>query len=207
MTMIHITHWTLIALVVAYLLGSVSSSILVSKIFKTPDPREEGSGNPGTTNMLRLAGKKPALYTLLGDVLKGVVAILIARWILGQIGFNLGLVAVAVYIGHVFPVFHKFKGGKGVATGFGAMLALSPLVGAIVIVVWGATAAIFRYSSLAALVAYLVAPFLMLFLSSPAYFIGFAVIAVLVFWRHQGNIQRLRARTETKFGREKEQKH
>ncbi len=207
MTMIHITHWTLIALVVAYLLGSVSSSILVSKIFKTPDPREEGSGNPGTTNMLRLAGKKPALYTLLGDVLKGVVAILIARWILGQTGFNLGLVAVAVYIGHVFPVFHKFKGGKGVATGFGAMLALSPLVGAIVIVVWGATAAIFRYSSLAALVAYLVAPFLMLFLSSPAYFIGFAVIAVLVFWRHQGNIQRLRARTETKFGREKEQKH
>ncbi len=204
MTIIHMTHWTFIALIVAYLFGSISSSIIVSKIFKTPDPRKEGSGNPGTTNMLRLAGKKPALYTLLGDLLKGAIAILLARWVFGQSGLNLGLVAVAVYIGHVFPVFHKFKGGKGVATGFGAMLAMSPLVGVIVIVIWAATAGIFRYSSLAALVAYLVAPFLMLFLSSPTYFIGFAIIAVLVFWRHQENIQRLRSRTETKFGKKKE---
>lgn len=200
MTIIHMTHWTFIALIIAYLLGSVSSSIIVSKIFKTPDPRIAGSGNPGATNILRIAGKKPALYTLLGDMLKGVIAILIAHWVLGQFGFNLGLVAVAVYLGHVFPVFHKFKGGKGVATGFGAMLAMSPLVGAIVIVIWGATAAIFRYSSLAALVAYLVAPFLMLFLSNPTYFFGFAIIAVLIFWRHQDNIQRLRAHAEPKFG-------
>lgn len=197
----HITHWTFIAIVIAYLLGSISSSVIVCKIAKKPDPREEGSKNPGTTNVLRLAGKKPALFTLLGDILKGVIAIIIGR-LLAQQGFNLSLVAVGVYLGHLFPLFHKFKGGKGVATGFGAILAMSPLVGIIGAVIWVLVAVVFRYSSLAALVAYLVAPFLMLFLSKPSYFVGILAITVLVFWRHWGNIERLRARTEPKFGKE-----
>lgn len=196
----HLTHWTLVAIIIAYLLGSIATSVIVCKIAKKPDPREEGSKNPGATNVLRLAGKKPALFTLIGDMLKGVVAILIGR-ILGQHGFNLSLVAIAVYLGHVFPIFYKFKGGKGVATGFGAILMMSPLVGIVIMAVWAAVAAVFRYSSLAALVAFLVAPFLDLFVGKPTYFIGLIVLLALVYWRHWGNIERLRAGTEPKIGK------
>lgn len=196
----HITHWTIIAIIIAYLLGSIATSVIVCKWAKKPDPREEGSKNPGATNVLRLAGKKPALFTLLGDMLKGVVAIIIGR-VLGQHGFNLSLVAIAVYLGHVFPLFYKFKGGKGVATGLGAILAMTPTVGIIVMIVWALVAAIFRYSSLAALVAFLVAPFLDLFISQPTYFIGLIIMLVLVYWRHWANIERLRAGTEPKIGK------
>ncbi len=189
---------TLIAIIIAYFLGSFSTSIVVLKITKGIDPREEGSGNAGTTNVLRLAGGKAAALTLAGDVLKGVLAVLIG-WAFTRNPFYISLVGVAVYLGHVFPIFHQFKGGKGVATGFGALLTMSPLVGLIVVIIWAVVVAIFRYSSLAALVAYLTAPFLILFISNPAYFIGVAILTAFVFWRHLGNIERLRNHTEPKI--------
>jgi glycerol-3-phosphate acyltransferase PlsY len=196
---IHIA-FTVISLIIAYLLGSVSTSILISKLAKIPDPRQVGSGNPGATNMLRVAGKKLAALTLVGDVCKGLMAVLIARFFFNQCDFYLGLVAFAAILGHIYPIFHKFKGGKGVATAFGAILGLSPLLGLAVVLTWLTIAFIFRYSSLAALVACSLAPVYALFLAPPKFFIGLALIAILILWRHRENLERLRHRTEKKIG-------
>jgi glycerol-3-phosphate acyltransferase PlsY len=189
------------ALFIAYLLGSVSCSILICKISKQPDPREQGSGNAGATNVLRIAGKKLALCTLLGDMAKGLLAVLIGR-LLGQTGFLLGLVAFAVFMGHVYPIFFKFKGGKGVATGFGALFALSPILGVLSLVTWGVVAAIFRYSSLASLVSFVLMPFYSIFFVTPfyVYFLPLSLMACLTFWKHRGNISRLQSGTESKIG-------
>jgi glycerol-3-phosphate acyltransferase PlsY len=196
---------TIIAIVVAYLLGSVSTSIILCKFIGKEDIRTKGSGNPGATNMLRVMGKKLALVTLLGDVLKGVIAVLIAR-LLMQHGFHLGICAFAVCLGHMFPLFHKFKGGKGVATGIGAILALSPILGLAVIVTWLVVAAIFRYSSLAALAASGLAPIYALFLTRPSYFFGLAAITAVLFYRHHDNIKRLWHKQESKIGSKKKVK-
>jgi glycerol-3-phosphate acyltransferase PlsY len=112
--------------VISYLIGSLSSAILVCKFLKLPDPRTQGSMNPGTTNVLRIGGKTPALITLAGDMLKGFIPVLIAH-LIGMNGFSLGIVAAAAFLGHLYPVFFKFQGGKGVATALGAFIALSPI--------------------------------------------------------------------------------
>lgn len=193
---------TIIAIVAAYLIGSISCSILICKITKNPDPRTQGSGNPGATNVLRFAGKKLAFCTLGGDMAKGVIAVFLGR-LLGQTGILLGFVAFAAFLGHLYPIFFRFKGGKGVATGLGTMLVLSPILGLCALATWGIIAGIFRYASLASLVTFVLVPFYSLFFADPfyAYFIPFALMALLMFWKHRGNIARLKLGTETQIGK------
>ena len=186
----------IILIIIGYLLGSLSSAIIVCRLMKLPDPRQEGSGNPGTMNVLRIAGLNPAIFTLLGDVLKGLIAVLLAR-AFGVHGFMLSLVALAAFIGHIFPVFFKFEGGKGVATAIGAILGLSLWAGLITIVAWIVVLAIFRYASLASLVALVVAPICALF-AHAGFFIPLVIMLLIVVWRHWGNIQRLMDGTEDK---------
>jgi glycerol-3-phosphate acyltransferase PlsY len=188
----------LISIIIAYLLGSVSCSILLAKHVKLPDPRDVGSGNAGTINMLRTAGKNKAMLVLAGDALKGIIAVLIGR-IMGQQGFALGLVAFAAVVGHIYPVFFKFRGGKGVATALGSILLLNFWVGIIALIVWGIIAAIFRYASMASLAATVVSPFLFLIFGYFGYFIPVLLIAALVVWKHWINIERLRNKTEPKI--------
>src|SRR5688572_29088203 len=144
--------------VVAYLLGSVSSAIVIARVMGLQDPREVGSGNPGATNVLRYGGKLAAILTLVGDVLKGVLAVLIARYFTDD-PLILATTALAAFLGHLFPLFHGFKGGKGVATALGVWLALNPWVGLLLVGAWLLTAIITRYSSLSAVVASVAAPF------------------------------------------------
>jgi len=188
----------ILALIIAYLLGSLNTAVLISKYLKLPDPRSTGSGNAGATNMLRSVGRNQAIMVLIGDTLKGIVAILLAR-MFGADGFVLGLAALAVVIGHVFPVFFKFKGGKGVATMVGATLMLTFWVGLFVAVVWIAIAFLIRYASLASIVAAVCAPLFMMIFGNHAYAFPLLLVAALVIWRHWENIERLRSGTETKI--------
>lgn len=187
---------TLVCITLAYLLGSVSTAVLVSRAMKLSDPRFAGSKNPGATNVLRLSGKKAAIFTLLGDVLKGLLPVLLAK-LLGVTGFSLSLVGLAAFLGHLFPVFFGFSGGKGVATALGVLLGLSPVIGLAAIIGWIITFSAFRYSSLASLVGMLVALVLTL-LIQVNYFLPIAVMTALVVWRHWPNIERLKAGTEDK---------
>lgn len=188
----------IIAIVIAYLLGSLSTSILLSKILKTPDPRTEGSGNAGATNVLRILGKKEALIVLVGDILKGLIAVLIG-YAFQVSGFMLGLVAFAAVIGHVFPLYFKFHGGKGVATAIGGILGLSFLSGVLMAVIWVVVAFITGYASLASMVSVIVAIVLLLIFSNTAYFVPAVLIAALVVWKHMDNIKRLQSKTEDKI--------
>lgn len=187
----------ILSLAIAYLLGSVPCAILVAKLLKLPDPRQEGSGNAGATNTLRLHGKKPALFVLGGDFLKGFIAVLIASMI-GVTGGLLGLVALAVVLGHVFPVFFKFKGGKGVATAAGAFLVLSFGITLLLMIIFAAIVYFTRYVSLASLIAVVAAPILFLF-AVPAMAFPALLVAALIVWKHSDNIERLRAGTESKI--------
>lgn len=183
-----------------YLAGSVASAIIVCRLMGLPDPRSGGSGNPGATNVLRLGGKKAAALTLLGDVLKGLLPVL-AGHALGVSVTVLAATAVAAFLGHLYPVFFGFRGGKGVATGFGALTALAWPAAAGALLVWMAMAAVFRYSSLAALTAAAAAPlFVALWRPHPAMVAAAAVISLLLVWRHRENIQRLLSGTEGKLG-------
>jgi glycerol-3-phosphate acyltransferase PlsY len=184
----------------AYLFGSFSSAVVVCRLLNQPDPRSVGSGNPGATNVLRYGGKKAAIITLLLDVLKGLIPVLLAKiWLVSHLA--LGAVALAAFLGHLYPVFFKFKGGKGVATGFGALTGLSWLAGLSMLATWLAMAAIFRYSSLSALSAAALSPlYIWLFTASPAYTAFTAVLAVLLIWRHRSNIRNLLAGREDKIG-------
>ena len=184
----------------AYLLGSVSSAIVVAHLFGLKDPREVGSGNPGATNILRYGGKKAAILTLLGDVLKGVVPVLLAH-VLGVAGVFMALTMLAAFLGHVFPVFHDFKGGKGVATAFGVLLALNGWVGLALVVSWLVMAVTTRYSSLSAITVAVLAPiYVGWFTRDLALISATGVMALLLLWRHRSNIQNLLAGTETKIG-------
>lgn len=187
----------IIAIAIAYLLGSISSAILVAKITGGPDPRKQGSGNAGATNVLRLMGKKQALWVFIGDALKGVLAIWIAK-IFGLTDFSLGLVAIAVVAGHIFPVFFQFKGGKGVATAVAALFAMNALWGAMVLLTWLLVLGVFRYSSLAALISIGLSPVYALLIQQPRYFVPAMTLAALIIWKHQANIKRLRAGIEPK---------
>ena len=187
--------------VFAYLLGSVSSAIVIARLFGLKDPREVGSGNPGATNILRYGGKKAAILTLLGDVLKGVAPVLLAH-VLGVASVFLALTVLAVFLGHVFPVFHGFKGGKGVATAFGALVALNGWVGLALVGSWLVMAVTTRYSSLSAITVSVLAPvYVWWFVREPELIVATVVMASLLLWRHRSNMQKLLAGTETKIGR------
>ena len=194
---------TLSFLALGYALGSVPFAIIVSKAFGLADPRTVGSGNPGATNVLRSGNKKAAVLTLIGDALKGFVAMLIAEK-LGADMLGVTLAGFGAFFGHVFSVFLKFRGGKGVATAAGVFFGFSWQFGLIVLAVWLATALISRYSSLGAIVASLSAPFAAWWLlPHPEQAIAVTLIAVIVIRRHRENIQRLINGTEGKMGKKK----
>jgi glycerol-3-phosphate acyltransferase PlsY len=182
-----------------YLAGSVSAAIIVSKIFGHGDPRDVGSGNPGATNVLRHGGKLAAVLTLLGDMLKGFLPVFIAGLVTQEPSI-LALVGLAAFLGHLYPVFFGFRGGKGVATALGVFLGIEPLIFAGMILVWLLMAVIFRYSSLAALTAALCAiPMSVVFTQDQAYVgVTFAIVALL-FLRHRTNISQLTHGTEDKI--------
>lgn len=188
----------IIALIVAYLLGSLNCAVLISKYLKLPDPRTSGSGNAGATNVLRTIGKNQAVMVLVGDLLKGILAVLIGR-ILGVQGFMLGLVALATVVGHVYPVFFKFKGGKGTAPMLGATLMLTFWVGLFAGIVWIVLAFLLRYASLASIVAAICAPLFMLIFGNHQYAFPLLLVTALVIWRHWDNIERLRKGSENKI--------
>ena len=190
----------LIFAIAGYLLGSVSSAVLVSRAMQLPDPRSEGSGNPGATNVLRLGNKVGAGLTLAGDVLKGVLPVLVARW-LSEDPLTVALAGASAFVGHLFPLFFGFKGGKGVATALGVFAAVSlPVAGGLALT-WGGAALVFRYSSLAALVSAVSAPIWSWWLLANPVYTGLAtVLGLILILRHWGNIQRLLSGTESKIG-------
>ncbi|GAB6039974.1 glycerol-3-phosphate 1-O-acyltransferase PlsY [Endothiovibrio diazotrophicus] len=186
---------------VAYLLGSLSSAIIVCRLTGLPDPRTVGSGNPGATNVLRLGGKKAAAITLLGDLLKGLLPTL-AAVLLGLPVAAVALVALAAFLGHLYPVFFRFQGGKGVATALGVLLGFHWMVGVATVATWLVTAALTRISSLSALVAMALAPGYVWWVSGdwqPTAAMG--VMTLMLYWRHRGNIRRILAGEEKKIGR------
>lgn len=189
----------------AYLVGSVSFAVVFSRIFGLKDPRTYGSGNPGATNVLRSGNKFAAILTLLGDAAKGWLAV----WIAIELKMSPMLiagVAIAVFLGHLYPIFLKFKGGKGVATAFGVMIAIEPLMALATMATWIIMAVFFRYSSLAALTCAVFAPFyyffggMLVWQSHLAIGIALIVIALFLMYRHQANIQRLIQGTEPRLG-------
>lgn len=184
--------------VLGYLTGSLSSAIIVCKILNLADPRTVGSKNPGTTNVLRLGGKKAAIIVLIGDVLKGVTPVLIAKF-LGLHDAALAWVGICAFLGHIYPVFFHFKGGKGVATAVGVILALSPPVALLLTLTWILVAKISRYSSLAALTATVLAPIYTSFITKGAYLPGIIFMCIVLLIRHRENITRLREGTESKI--------
>lgn len=188
-------------IIVAYLLGSLSTAIIVCKLMSLPDPRAQGSGNPGATNVLRIGGKKAAALTLVGDLLKGLIPVALTQ-VSGAEPSVLAGVAFAAVLGHVLPIFFRFQGGKGVATSFGVLLGLAWPVALVVLAVWLLVARVFRISSLSALVAALTAPFAMFWLSPHMEFFWLVVsISLLLLWRHRSNLQNLLAGKEGKIGR------
>jgi glycerol-3-phosphate acyltransferase PlsY len=200
------TSWaaSIAAIAVGYLLGSLPFAVIVSRLFGLKDPRTFGSGNPGATNVLRTGNKAAAALTLFGDALKGAAAVWLARK-LGA-GFGVGewgvaLAGLAAFLGHLFPVFLRFKGGKGVATFFGVLIALNVWVFVIAGVAWLMIAAFFRYSSLASISAAVVAPLTYLMnWSFDAFFVAIVVMSALLVWRHKKNIANLLARRESRIG-------
>ncbi|MGI9304901.1 MAG: glycerol-3-phosphate 1-O-acyltransferase PlsY [Gammaproteobacteria bacterium] len=195
------TAITIVLVIAAYLLGSVSSAIVVCRFMGLADPRTLGSGNPGATNVLRTGSKKAAAVTLIGDLLKGLLPVLAARYL--QLGDPaVGAVGLATFCGHVYPLYYGFKGGKGVATAFGVLIALDWGVALLGAATWLAVAAITRISSLAALASSLLAPVYVYWLThSPALAIFTGVIAIVICWRHRGNIRNLLRGTESRIGK------
>ena len=194
---------TIVFVIAAYLLGSISFAVVTSKLFGLADPRTYGSGNPGATNVLRSGKKAAAALTLFGDAAKGWLAVFLAiQFALPDA--QIALVALAVFIGHLFPVFLRFKGGKGVATALGVLLALSGWMGLAVLATWLFMALVFRYSSLSALTAAVAAPIYAILLGLPQeWVLACGILSLLLIWRHKSNIQNLLAGKESKIGSKK----
>ena len=192
------------AVIAAYLIGSLSFAVIVSKYYGMDDPRTYGSGTPGATNVLRSGKKKAAALTLLGDALKGLVAVVLARCLQDALNLSdiaIAAVAVAALVGHMWPLFFGFKGGKGVATALGVLLALSPATALVCAAIWLVMAFGFKVSSLAALAATVAAPLVAFWLMPyPSWAWATVVIAVLVLYRHKSNIQNLLQGKEGKIG-------
>jgi glycerol-3-phosphate acyltransferase PlsY len=201
--------WLLIPL--AYLIGSISFAVVVSKCMRLPDPYSYGSGNPGATNVLRTGNKRAAVLTLLGDALKGFLAVILARLVLGEAMVTQGAAAwifcgvvIAVFLGHLYPLFHGFKGGKGVATACGILFGINLTLGLATLATWLIVAFFLRYSSLAALAAAVFGPiyFVFLFGFQPMA-IALSVVCALLIWRHRSNIRNLINGTEARIGKKK----
>jgi glycerol-3-phosphate acyltransferase PlsY len=201
----------LLLIPIAYLIGSISFAVVVSKCMRLPDPHSYGSGNPGATNVLRTGNKLAAVLTLIGDALKGYLAVMLARILLGDESLTSTLsswllcgVVIAVFLGHLFPIFHGFKGGKGVATACGILFGINWILGTATLGTWIVVAMFMRYSSLAALAAAVFGPiyFVFLFGFQP---MGIALLAVclLLIWRHRSNIHNLMNGKETRIGSKK----
>ena len=201
MNFLDTTLLQILLVIAAYLLGSISSAILISQVFGLPDPRKLGSGNPGATNVLRTGNKFAAAVTLLGDLLKGFIPVFVAVTFFDKpiLVFATGLAAL---LGHMHPIYYEFKGGKGVATTLGILLGLDWLLGTIWIFLWLVVALIFRYSSLAALIAtLLIALFAWLQQHHVWELTLLAIIVLLVYWKHQSNIKNLLSGKESKIGK------
>jgi len=178
-------------ILIAYLVGSINSAIILSKVLKLPDPRTQGSKNPGATNMLRIGGKKIAAFVLLIDVWKGLSPILLAYSYTSS-SFELSIIALFAFLGHVYPVFYSFKGGKGVATFIGGLIGINPLVGLSFILIWLFVAKVLNISSLSALVATLLTPIFFYFIEMDIEATGvIALICLWIFFTHRSNIKRL----------------
>lgn len=194
-----------VIIVAAYLLGSISFAVLMSKTFDLPDPRSYGSHNPGATNVLRSGNKAAALLTLLGDVAKGWVAVFTALHFAtrdAKGALLVALVALAVFLGHLFPLFLRFKGGKGVATSLGVLLGLNLAVGIAALLTWLLVALLFRMSSLAALTAAAAAPIYVALLDLPSeWVLASSIISLLLIWRHRGNISNMQNGKEPRIGK------
>jgi len=196
---------------IAYLIGSISFAVVVSKCMSLPDPHSYGSGNPGATNVLRTGNKLAAALTFLGDALKGYFAVMLARVLLGDQSLTSTLgswvlcgVVLAVFLGHLFPIFHDFKGGKGVATACGILFGVNVILGAATLSTWIIVAVFLRYSSLAALAAAVFGPiyFVFLFGFQPMG-IALLLVCILLIWRHRSNIKNLLNGTESRIGSKK----
>ncbi len=184
----------------AYLLGSVSSAILVCRLMGLPDPRGQGSGNPGATNVLRIGGKKAAAITLLGDSLKGLLPMLVAHWLVVS-PLVLALTGLAAFLGHLYPVFFGFRGGKGVATALGVQFGLYWPIGLSIAAIWLFVAKVLRISSLAALISQGLAPAIVWwFWPAPELIVMQTLITLLLFWRHRSNIRKLLSGEEARIG-------
>ena len=201
----------LLLIPIAYLIGSVSFAVVVSKCMRLPDPHSYGSGNPGATNVLRTGNKLAAVLTLIGDALKGYLAVMLARVLLGDESLTSTLnswllcgVVVAVFLGHLFPIFHGFKGGKGVATACGILFGINWILGLATLGTWMIVASFMRYSSLAALAAAVFGPiyFIFLFGFQPMG-IALLVVCLLLIWRHRSNIHNLIDGKESRIGSKK----
>jgi len=197
----NIAMWLNISIIIlAYLLGSIASAILVCKTMGLGDPRNSGSGNPGATNVLRLYGKPAAILTLAGDVLKGVIPVLLAR-ALGTPDIIIALTGLAAFMGHLFPIFFGFHGGKGVATLIGVLIATHWMLGLTYIGTWLIAALLFRYSSLAALIAAVLTPlYTSQILSDNNYIYTTSTMCLILIWRHRSNIKNLIEGKEDKIG-------
>ena len=196
----------IIQIVAAYLLGSIAFGIVVSKLFKLPDPRTVGSGNPGATNVLRSGKKSAAALTLLGDAFKGWFPVWLVMQPDGGVMWITSAVAVAVFLGHLYPVFHKFKGGKGVATALGVMLAISPSLALAALLTWVMIFVLTKFSSLSAIMAAMMAPVYAWYLLDDAYHdfeMVVVFVSIMLVWRHRTNIQKLLNGTEAGFGKKK----
>jgi len=192
----------ILLVVFAYLIGSVSSAIIVCKAMGLPDPRTQGSNNPGATNVLRIGGKKAAAVTLLGDSLKGLIPMLAAH-ALDAAPLILALTGMAAFLGHLYPVFFGFKGGKGVATALGVQFGLHWMIGAGVGLIWLFVAKVMNISSLAALVAMALAPLIVwLVWPAPQLLVMQLVLSLILFWRHRSNIRNLLSGAEGKISKE-----
>lgn len=198
-------------LLVAYLLGSLSFAIIVSKFMKMDDPRNYGSNNAGATNVMRSGNKKAAAFTLLGDLLKGLIFVLVARFLMRGIDGGdaiVGICGVLAVIGHIFPIFFKFKGGKGVATAIGVLLGFSPILALLVVVSWFVVFKFTRVSSLSAILATFLSPlYAYVLFQNTSYFGATLMIAVIVIFKHQSNIVRLIKGEEASFKRKEKTEH
>jgi glycerol-3-phosphate acyltransferase PlsY len=200
--------FTVLASLAGYLIGSLSFAVIVSRVMRLDDPRTYGSKNPGATNVLRSGNRMAAVLTLVLDALKGYAPVVLAGWYATEHRFSfdaidwvLAGVGLAAFLGHLWPVFFRFRGGKGVATAVGVLFGLNPWLGLATLATWLIIAAFFRYSSLASLVAAAFAPFYQLFgWGGGPIALALVVMAFLLFWRHAGNIRKLVAGTESKLG-------
>ena len=187
---------TLVAVIVAYLLGSLSAAIITSKVMRLPDPRSYGSENPGATNVYQYSGKKAAIFTLLGDLLKGFIAVFLVKFFVVDSN-TVALVGVAVFLGHLYPLFFNFKGGKGVATAFGVVLGVDLVVAFVLLVTWLLVYRFYKLSSLSALVAALFLPLYLYFFLDNDIYVGMGLfISVMLFVRHRSNIVKILDGTE-----------